>query len=47
MTLATFFEIAADNAQARDRDWDAYFHSMDRIYAWQEWMDRRRIGIPQ
>lgn len=41
MTLKRFFKIACDNAQARDRNWDDYFHSMERIYAWHDWMDRK------
>lgn len=42
MTLQRFFDTAADNAQARnvDKDWDFYWWAMDRIFAWQEWINR-------
>ena len=43
MTLQRLYETAADNAQARNvtKDWDTFFHAMDRIYAWQDWMARK------
>ncbi len=47
MTLQRFYRIAADNAQARNGgDWDYFWHCMERIYAWQDWMSRKRSGKP-
>lgn len=44
MSLQHFYETAADNAQERNvtKDWDTYFHAMERIYAWQDWIDRKK-----
>lgn len=44
MSLERFYRIAADNAQARNvtKDWDYYFACMDRIYAWEDWMSRKK-----
>lgn len=42
MTLQRLYEIAADNAQARNvtKDWDVYWWAMDRIHAWDDWINR-------
>lgn len=40
VTLQCFYEIAADNAQARNvtKDWDYFFYCMECIYAWEDWI---------
>jgi len=43
MTLEVFYKAAVIKAELHPmrREWDYFFYCMDRIYAWEDWMNRR------